>query len=99
LFLKFDDQNRMPTSPLRSSQRVGSLSNLNLSEQSPKSSSVSTIKFPQRRVQYKLSEVHHNLGDSWTTPSPSRGQTPKGNEHTEIVDEVLELKIERVTQD
>jgi hypothetical protein len=50
-------------------------------------------------VQYKLSEVHHNLDDSQTIPSPSRGQVPKCNEHTETVDEVLELKIERVTQD
>jgi hypothetical protein len=34
-------------------------------------------------------EVHHNLSDSWTTPSPSRGQVPMKNEHTKIVDEVL----------
>jgi hypothetical protein len=27
----------------------------------------STIRSPQRRGQYKLSEVHHNLGDSQTT--------------------------------
>jgi hypothetical protein len=31
-------------------------------------------------------------------PSLSRGQVPKTNEHTKIVDEVLYLKIERVTQ-
>jgi hypothetical protein len=31
-------------------------------------------------------------------PSPSRGQIPRSNEHTLIIDEVLELKIERVTQ-
>jgi hypothetical protein len=51
------------------------------------------------RGQYKLSEVHHNLDNSQTTPSPSRGQVSKSNKHTEIVDEVLELKIKRVTQD
>jgi hypothetical protein len=32
-------------------------------------------------------------------PSLSRGQVPKSNEHTKIIDAVLELKIERVTQD
>jgi hypothetical protein len=32
-------------------------------------------------------------------PSPSKGQIPKSNKHTEIVDEVLKLKIERVTQE
>jgi hypothetical protein len=58
----------------------------------------STIKFSQRRGQYKLSKVHHNLGDSRRTPSPSRGQITKSNEHTKIVGEVLCLKIERVTQ-
>jgi hypothetical protein len=26
-----------------------------------------TIKSPQRRGQYKLFEIHHNLGDFWTT--------------------------------
>jgi hypothetical protein len=31
--------------------------------------------------------------------SPSRGQIPKSKEHTEIIDEVLELKIERITQE
>jgi hypothetical protein len=51
------------------------------------------------RGQHKLSEFHHNLGDSQTTLGLSRGQVPKSNEHTEIVDEVLELKIERVTQE
>jgi hypothetical protein len=49
----------------------------------------STIKSPRMRGQYKLFEVHHNLGDSRTTPSLSRGQVPKRNKHTEIVDEVL----------
>jgi hypothetical protein len=48
----------------------------------------SAIKSPWRRGQYKLSKIQHNLGDSRTTPSPSRGQVPKRNEHTEIVDEV-----------
>jgi hypothetical protein len=86
----------MPTSPLRSSQRVDSLSTLILSEWSPRSSLVSTIKSPQRRGQYKLAEVHHNIGDSKATPSLSRGQVPKSNEHMEIIDEVLELKIKRV---
>jgi hypothetical protein len=28
-------------------------------------------------------------------PSPSRGQIPKSNEHTEILNEVLELRISR----
>jgi hypothetical protein len=32
-------------------------------------------------------------------PSPSRGQVPKRNEHTEIVDEMLELNVEWVTQE
>jgi hypothetical protein len=82
-------------SPLRSSQRAGFVSTLILFKRSPRSSLVSTIKSPRRRGKYKVSEVHHNLGDSRTTPSPSRGQVPKINEHTEIVDEVLELKIER----
>jgi hypothetical protein len=49
-----------------------------------------TIKSSRRRDQYKLFKVHHNLGDSWSTPSPSRRQVPKRNEHTEIIDEVLE---------
>jgi hypothetical protein len=31
-------------------------------------------------------------------PSPSRGQVPKSNDHTEIIDEVLCLKVEWVTQ-
>jgi hypothetical protein len=43
--------------------------------------------------QYKLFKVDHNLGDSWATPSQSRGQVPKSNKHMEIIDEVLELKI------
>jgi hypothetical protein len=55
----------------------------------------STIKTPRRRGQYKLFEVHHNLGDSRTTPSPSRGQVSKSNGHTKIIGEVLSLKIER----
>jgi hypothetical protein len=59
---------------------------------------VSTIKSPWRREQYKLSKVHHNLGDSQITPSLSRGWIPKSNEHTKLIDEVLELKIEWVTQ-
>jgi hypothetical protein len=99
LFSKFGHPQRMPTSPLSSSQRARSLLTLILSERSLRFSSVSTIKFPQRRGQYKLSEVHQKLGDSRTTPSPSRGQVPKNNEHTHIVDEVLELKLERVTQE
>jgi hypothetical protein len=41
------------------------------------------------RGQYKLSEVHHNLGDSQITPNPSRGQVPKRNEYIEIINEVL----------
>jgi hypothetical protein len=53
----------------------------------------STIKSTWRRGQYKLSEVHHNLGDSRTTPSPSRGQVLKRNEHTEIIDEVLAWRL------
>jgi hypothetical protein len=86
-------------SPLRSSQGAGSLSTLILSEQSPRSSLASTIKSPRRRWQYKLFKVHHNLGDTRTTPSPSKGQVPKSNEHMEIIDEVLELKIKRVTHE
>jgi hypothetical protein len=50
------------------------------------------------RGQYKLSEVHHNLGDSWITPSLFKGQVFNSNKHTEIVGEVFSLKIERVTQ-
>jgi hypothetical protein len=50
------------------------------------------------RGQYKLLEVHHNLGDSRRTPSPSKGQVPKRNEYTKIISEVLYMKIERVTQ-
>jgi hypothetical protein len=67
LFLKFDQPQKLLTSLLRSSQRAGSLSSLILPEQSPSSSLVSTIKSPQMRRQYKLSEVNHNLGDSWRT--------------------------------
>jgi hypothetical protein len=66
-FLKFGHPQRMSTSPLWSSQRAESLSTLIHSEQSPRSSSVSTNKSPQRRGQYKLSGINHNLGDSWTT--------------------------------
>jgi hypothetical protein len=66
-FPKFGHPQRMPTSPFWSSQRVGSLATLIHSERSPRSSSVFTIKSPQRRGQYKLFEVHHNLGDSQTT--------------------------------
>jgi hypothetical protein len=57
-----------------------------------------TIKSPRRRGQYKFSEAHHNLGGSWRTPNPSRGQVPKSKEKTEIVGDVPCLKIERVTQ-
>jgi hypothetical protein len=32
-------------------------------------------------------------------PNPSRGTNSKKNEYTEIIDEVLELKIEWVTQE
>jgi hypothetical protein len=99
LFPEFDQPQRLPTSPLTCAQRTGSLSTPDLNERSPRSSLVSTIKSPQRRGQYKLSEVRHNLGDSRTTPSPSRGQVPKRNEHTEILDEVFCLKIEWVTQE
>jgi hypothetical protein len=66
-FLKFGHPQRMPTSLMWSSQRAGSLSTLIHSEQSPRSSSVFAIKSPQRRGQYKLFDVHHNLGDSRTT--------------------------------
>jgi hypothetical protein len=66
-FLKFGHPQRMPMSPLWSSQRAGSLSTLIHSERSPRSSSVSTKKSPQKRGQYKLSGVNHNLSDSWTT--------------------------------
>jgi hypothetical protein len=66
-FLKFGHPQRMHTSPLWSSQRAGSLSTLIYSEQSPRSSSVSTIKSPQMRGQYKLSKINHNLGNSQTT--------------------------------
>jgi hypothetical protein len=65
-FPKFGHPQRIPTHPLWSSQRVVSLLTLIHSERSPRSSSVSTIKSPQRRGQYKLSEVHHNVGDSRT---------------------------------
>jgi hypothetical protein len=58
----------------------------------------STIKFPRTRGQYKLFEIHNNLGNSQRTPSLSRGQVCKSNEHTEVIGEVLCLKIERVTQ-
>jgi hypothetical protein len=66
-FPKFGHLQRMPTSPLWSSQRVGSLSTIIHSERSPRFSLVSTIKFPQRRGQYKLSRINHNLGDSRMT--------------------------------
>jgi hypothetical protein len=66
-FPKFGHPQRMSMSPLWSSQRVGSLSTLFHSERSPRSSSVFTIKSPQRRGQYKLSDVNHNLDDSQTT--------------------------------
>jgi hypothetical protein len=50
----------MHTSPLRSSQRARSLSTLILSERSPRYSSISIIKSPRRRGQYKLFEVHND---------------------------------------
>jgi hypothetical protein len=53
----------------------------------------STMKSPWMRWQYKLSDVHHNLGDSWTIPRLSRGKVPKRNEHTEIIDEVLAWRL------
>jgi hypothetical protein len=80
-FPKLGHPQRIPTSPLWSSQRIKSLLTLIHSEQSPRSSSVFTIKSSQRRGQYKL----------------SREQIPKSNEHTEIVGELLEMKIEWVT--
>jgi hypothetical protein len=58
----------------------------------------STIKFPRRRGQYILFKIHHNIGNSRTTPSLSKGQVLKSNEHTKIIDEVIYLKIEWVTQ-
>jgi hypothetical protein len=66
-FPKFGHPQRMPTSQLWSSQRAGSLSTLIHSERSPRSSLASTIKSPQRRGQYKLSGINHNLADSRTT--------------------------------
>jgi hypothetical protein len=66
-FLKFGHPQRMLMSPLWSSQRTGSLSTLIYSEQSPRSSSVSMIKSPQIRGEYKLFRVNHNLGDSRIT--------------------------------
>jgi hypothetical protein len=68
-FPKFGHPQRMPMSPLWSSQRVGSPSTLIHPEQSPRSSLISTIKSPQRRGQYKLFGINHNLGDSQTTES------------------------------
>jgi hypothetical protein len=65
--LKFGHPQRMPMSPLWSSQRVRSLSTLIHSERSTRSSSVFTIKSPQRRGQYKVSGINQNLGDSRTT--------------------------------
>jgi hypothetical protein len=53
----------------------------------------STIKSPRMRGQYKFFEIHHNFCNSLTTPSPSSEQVPKSNEHTEIIGEVLSLKI------
>jgi hypothetical protein len=76
-FLKFVHPQRMPTSPLWSSQRATSLSTLIHSEWSPRSSLVSTIKSPQRRGQYKLSEVDHNLGDSQTTYFMKGNESPR----------------------
>jgi hypothetical protein len=52
-----------------------------------------TIKFPWMRGQYKLFDVHHNLGDSRITSSPSRGQVLKRNEYTEIVDEMVAWRL------
>jgi hypothetical protein len=91
-FLKFGHPQRMPTSPLWSSQRVMSLSTPIHFKRSPRSSSASTIKSPQMRGQYKLSGINYNLvrlGE----------QIPKSNEHTEIIGEVFEMKIEWVTQE
>jgi hypothetical protein len=82
----------MPMSLLLSSLRASSLSTLIHSEWSPKFSLIFTIKFQQRIGQYKLFKVHHNLvylGE----------RIPKNNEHTEIVNKVLELKIKWVTQE
>jgi hypothetical protein len=70
-FLKFGHPQRLPTSPLWSSQRAGSLSTVIHSEWSSRSSSVSTIKSPQRRRQYKLSRVNTILVTP-RQPSPSR---------------------------
>jgi hypothetical protein len=66
-FPKFGHPQRMPTSLLWSSQIAESLSTIIHSERSSRSSSVFITKSPQRRGQYKLFEVHHNLGDSRTT--------------------------------
>jgi hypothetical protein len=52
-----------------------------------------TIKSSQRRGQYKLFEVHHNLGDSRTTLVRLGDKPPKKNEHTEIIDEVLAWRL------
>jgi hypothetical protein len=62
----------------------------------------------QDLVWFSLSNPHKGEGNtnilgSTTTfvthgqPILSRGQIPKSNEQTEIIDEVLELKIKRVT--
>jgi hypothetical protein len=40
------------------------------------------------RGQYKLFELNHNLVTPGQ-PSPSRGQIPKRNKHTKIIDEVI----------
>jgi hypothetical protein len=58
----------------------------------------STIESPRRRGQYKLFEAHHNLSGSRRTPTLSRGQVSKSNEHTKIIGKVLCLKIEWVAQ-
>jgi hypothetical protein len=71
-FLKFGHPQRMPTSPLWSSQRVESLSTIIHSEETPRSSLIFTIKSPKR-------EGNINFLGSTTTlvtlgqPSPSRG--------------------------
>jgi hypothetical protein len=94
LFLKFGHPQRMSISPLRSSQRAGSLSTLILPS-CHKDQLGSHYQSLQRELQYKPPGLHHNPWELPGNPSRLEDSIPKSNKCNKVVEvegEVLLLE-------
>jgi hypothetical protein len=83
---------KVPTSPLRNPQRIGSLSILSPHQTGHKDLAlVLQYQSPQRGGQYKLSGVSPQLWNSRTTPSCLGDESPRVTNTHEVVVEVDEV--------